>query len=83
MADDRRLSRIEQKIDDSHEHLASIDKTLIAQHISLEDHIRRTALLESKLEPVEKHIAMVNGALKLLSVIALLLGIIAGLKALK
>lgn len=76
MSDDRRLERIEMKIDDTNDHLAKIDITLGAQHISLKEHIRRTTLLESELRPIKKHVDMVNGALKLLAILALIAGII-------
>jgi hypothetical protein len=62
------LERIERQ-------LIRIDKTLAAQHIVLKEHIRRTELLEGQLEPIKKHVAMVNGALKFIG----LLGIISGI----
>lgn len=76
MSDDKRLERIETKIDDIGDHLASIDVTLSGQHISLRDHIRRTAILEAQIKPIEKHVAMMNGALKFIGVLALIAGII-------
>lgn len=83
MADDRRLERIEKKLDDSNEHLASIDVTLGAQHQSLVYHIKRSDMLEAKIVPIEKHVAMMNGALKLLGVIATMVGILHMLGILK
>lgn len=80
--DDKRLARIEEKIDDTNDHLASIDITLSAQHVSLKDHIRRTAILEAEIKPIRKHVDMMNGALKLMGIIALLIGIIEGVVAL-
>ncbi len=80
--DDKRLERIEDKIDKVRDHLGSIDSTLAAQHVSLEDHIRRTALLEAELKPIKKHVDMVNGAMKFLAAIALILSILAAVKAL-
>lgn len=71
--DERTVDRIEKKIDDLSEHLGSIDKVLAAQHVTLKDHIRRTAALEKKLEPVEKHVSTIEGAVKLIT----LLGIVA------
>ena len=76
------LERMEAKLDDLHEHLVSIDKTLHGQHISLVDHIRRTALLEKSLEPIKSHVSKVQGAVKFLSVLAIVLGIYLKLKVL-
>lgn len=76
MSDDR-LNRIEGKVDKIVEHVSSIDVTLAKQHESLKDHIRRSDLLEQKLIPVEKHVAMMQGALKLIGLMATLAGIAA------
>lgn len=70
------LLRIENKIDKITERISSIDGTLIAQHVSLADHIRRTELLEAQLKPVERHVVMVHGAFKLIGILALLGGIL-------
>jgi flagellin-like hook-associated protein FlgL len=77
------LDRVLNKIDSVDEKIGSIDKTLVAQHRSLEHHIERTALAEeniklirSELKPVYKHIHMVEGALKLLGLISAVLGVL-------
>jgi len=75
MSDDKRLERIELKLDDVADHLGSIDTTLASQHAVLREHIRRTAALEKKLEPVEKHVNMAQGIVKMLTI----LGIVATL----
>ncbi len=80
MVDDKRLERIEDKVDIIGQHVGSINVTLAGQHISLEEHIRRTALLESELKPIKKHVDMVSGAMKLLAVAATLIAIYKALK---
>ncbi len=64
-------SKLEQKIDILDARLDDIDKTLILQHASLEEHIRgvRAAeanldLLRAQLQPIQKHVAMIEGVLK-------------------
>ncbi len=74
--DDKRLERMEVKLDDISDHLSSIDVTLGAQHVSLRDHIRRTALLEKEIIPIKRHVNMVDGALKLLGIMAVIATII-------
>ena len=59
---DKKLDRLELKIDDIGDHLGSIDITLKAQHISLKEHIRRTSLLEEAMHPIQRHINRVQGA---------------------
>lgn len=41
-----------------------IEKVLVRNTASLEVHIKRTDLLEKKVEKVESHVNMVQGALK-------------------
>lgn len=58
--------------------LDSIDITLAKQHVSLDEHIRRTELLENKVDPIEKHVVFVNAAFKILSAVgAIILGLAA------
>lgn len=64
----KRLKRIER-------HLSSIDVTLAKQSVILDEHVKRSNMLEAKLEPVEKHVAMVQGGFKLFGVLALILGV--------
>ena len=77
--DDQKASRIEQKLDSVDISIKSIDITLAKQSVLLDEHIKRSNLLEAKLQPVEKHVAMVEGALKLVGLISLVLGIISAL----
>lgn len=69
------MDKVEAKLDRIAERLNSIDVTLASQHESLKIHIKRTNLLEEKLAPVEKHVAMVHGALKLIGLVAMLAAI--------
>lgn len=73
------MQKLESKIDIISEKITNIDVTLGKQSVILDEHIRRTNILEEKLAPVEKHVHMVNGALKLIGFIALFVGIIQGL----
>lgn len=79
-----RLDRIEGKIDKLSEHLSNMDVTLAAQHISLENHIRRTELLEAQVIPMKKRYDTLNGVIKGLTVLGgLAAGILAILKLYK
>jgi hypothetical protein len=56
-----------EKLDKLDDRLNSVDKTLVAQHVSLNEHIRRTALLEEQaellrqeLKPVQQHVHLMN-----------------------
>lgn len=70
MSDDKRLERIEAKLDDVSDHIATIDVTLGQQHISLKEHIRRTNMLEQEIKPLRKHVNMVEGFFKVLGILA-------------
>jgi len=76
--DDNRLERIEVKLDDIVEHLSSIDVTLAEQHLSLKEHIRRTALLEQDLSPIKVHVNRVEGITKF---VVIMMGAVAAVSA--
>lgn len=68
--------RIEEKLDKVVEKIGNIDVTLAKQSVILDEHVRRSNLLEAKMLPLEKHVAVVNGALKFLGTMAILATII-------
>ena len=73
---DEDQKRLEDKVDNVLDKIGAIDVTLGKQQVSLDDHIRRTELLEQRMDPVEKNMNMIHGALKLiglLSVIAVMI----------
>lgn len=70
--------KMDQKLDKIIDRMNNIDVTLGKQSVILEEHVKRTNLLESKLQPVEKHVIMVNGVMKFLGLVAIFLGIIEG-----
>jgi len=78
--DDKRLDRIEDKLDSMVDHMSAMDATLAAQHVSLTDHIRRTEILEEETKAVKKHVDTINGSLKLLGVIAVVFEIYKAMK---
>jgi hypothetical protein len=71
--------RILDKLDKLDSHLDNVDKTLVRQEAQLAHHIRRTELLEEALQPIQKHVSMVEGALKFLGVLSVGVGVIVGI----
>lgn len=69
---DERLARVEDKLDRVAESLAAVATEIKGQ-------ARRTAALEKDFGPVRAHVARVDGAVKLISVVATILGVLAGL----
>lgn len=65
----------EAKIDKILEKIHSIDITMARNTASLEAHMKRTDLLEKKLEPVENHVSMINAGVKLLGAVGAIIGI--------
>lgn len=70
----KRLKRIEA-------HLGSIDVTLAKQSVILEEHVKRSNMLEDKLEPVERHVAMMQGGVKLTGLMAVILGVVKAIQS--
>lgn len=81
MAENPRIVRIEKKVDGIKDDIGSINVTLASQHESLKEHMRRTDILETKLEPLERHVDMVHGIFKFLGLIAAVGAIIEALIA--
>jgi len=86
---EKKLDTVLAKIDKLDERLDSIDKTLIKQEASLDKHILRTEMAEKQLDllsaqivPINKHVNQMSGALKLLGVMSLVMGIVALFKKL-
>lgn len=61
-----RLSKIEDKIDKMFDKVSTIDSTLGLQHEVLKEHIRRTEILEQRIEPIEKRFLMLLGSIKVI-----------------
>lgn len=85
------LENVSQKVDEQHKEvdlrLDNIEKVMIAQEINLKNHMQRSDHLETivnslkkdELQPIQRHIAMVEGVVKFIGVLSLLVGIIGGL----
>ena len=75
--EDPRIIRIEDKIDKLVDHIGSIDVTLAKQHVSLVEHIKRTALLEEEIKPLKERNSIINAALKILGSLAVVVTFVA------
>lgn len=90
MADmEKRIIRIEDKIDAIKEEIVSTrvsqekhNAVLAAQHESLKDHMRRTAILEETVLPLKKNNDMIIGSIKLILLVAAISGGIEGIVSL-
>lgn len=66
--------------------LDNVEKVMIAQEINLKEHMRRTDALEDlvrtiqdkELKPLHRHVAMVDGGIKLIGIVSLVVGVILG-----
>lgn len=76
MADDRRIERIEVKIDDISEKLADTNVILAQQHESLKLHMKRSDMLERAMKPLQRHVSMVDGVLRFIGVLAAIAAIV-------
>ena len=64
-----RDTRIEDKLDKVVETIGEIKVTLGAQHITLEEHMRRTELLENEIKPLQKQHTIINFCAKILTML--------------
>ena len=65
--DDTRFTRMEDKIDHIVDKIGNIEVTLAKQHVSLEEHMRRSKaneeaveIISKELKPVLNHVAIVS-----------------------
>lgn len=76
MNDDKRIERIETKIDDIGDTLGEVNVTLGKQHESLKAHMRRTAILEQTIIPLQKRANMIEGVILAITLAAAIAEII-------
>lgn len=76
MADDKRVNKLEDKIDKIVDKLSDIDTTLAKQEVNLSLHMKRSDALEAQIEPLKEHVANVSGAIKLLKTLGYVSGIL-------
>lgn len=70
MSNDDRLYNTLEKMD---QRLDNVDITLAKQSVVLEQHVKRTNLLEDEIRPIKKHVDRVNAIMWLMSGILTLL----------
>jgi hypothetical protein len=67
---------VDQKLDKIMDTLGSQAVTLERLTVSVEDHVRRTNLLEEDIKPIKRHVYMVSGAVKFISILGILAAIL-------
>lgn len=67
---------IDDKLDKIAENVNQINVTLALQHQSLDEHMKRTKLLEDRVDPIEKQAVMFRGVVKFFSITSVIIGII-------
>ena len=78
--DNSKFDKIELKLDGISDDITEIKVIMARNTMSLEEHIKRTNILEEKLEPVEAHVLKVEGATQFVLILAKILGgIVAGM----
>lgn len=71
--------RLEDKIDKIVDNISDINITLAKQSTILDEHVRRSTNLEDRVEPLEKHMHMIQGAIKVIGLVAIFAAIIEGI----
>lgn len=74
MSNDK-LDRIEVKVDKIEDHLGKQEVNLARLTVSVEEHVKRSNMLEDKIKPIEEHVSLVNASFKLLALLATLAAI--------
>ena len=69
---DQNLVRVEERLN-------GMDKTLVKQEENLKEHMKRSDMLEAQLEPVKRHVSLVESVFKIVGAIGVLVAIAAGI----
>lgn len=88
-----KIDKVLEKLDKIDERVDRIDVTMAKQEVVLEEHVRRTNILQDRVEkheakieedlkPIKKHVVMVNAIVKILVAVAGLAGLALTLKQL-
>ena len=70
------LEKLFDKVESVDKRLDNVDVTLAKQHEQLAEHIKRTAQNETQIKHINRHVYMVEGALKLFGVLSVILGLL-------
>lgn len=72
------LDKLDIKIDVLTDKINDI-RVILGQHnVTMIEHIKRDEALEERFIPVEKHVHMVNGAMKLVAISGIIIGALTG-----
>jgi hypothetical protein len=77
MSDELKLDRIEDKIGKIEDHMQKQEVNLARLTVSVEEHVKRSNLLEAKMKPIEDRVNLVDAAFKIviaLSIMATIIG---------
>lgn len=70
------IERVLDKVEVVDKRIDNIDVTLAKQHEQLAIHIKRTEQNEAQIKHINRHVHMVEGALKLFGVLSVVLGLL-------
>lgn len=70
------IERVLDKVEVVDKRIDNIDVTLAKQHEQLVIHIKRTEQNEAQIKHINRHVHMVEGALKLFGVLSVVLGLL-------
>jgi hypothetical protein len=71
------MSKTEEKLDKILDKVTDLEVISAKQEVNMREHMRRTALLETQIIPLQKHDNMMIGARKLLIIVGAVVGIAA------
>lgn len=82
MTPDEFMDRVLDKLDRLDERLDSMSNTQVRQAASLDEHMRRTEILENEMKPIKNHVALTSAVAKIVAAVGALLSLALGIKTL-
>lgn len=66
---DTRMDNVEKKIDGIDSRIDNLDVMTGKQQVILDEHVKRTNLLEDQLRPVQEHVSQIKFAMKIIGLL--------------
>lgn len=69
-------TKVYVKLEEISKDMTELKITSAKQEVNLQEHMKRSDMLEAKMVPIEQHVSKVDGALKLIGFIGIISGIV-------
>lgn len=70
------IKDVDKKLDTVLDRMGKMDTTMVRQQVILDEHVKRSNAIEETIKPLQKHVNMMDGAFKFISLMAVIATIV-------